>query len=412
MVLERGSGFGSSLRDLPRHIHGATAGNALIAWLFGVTGPLLIVLNSARLGNLPPATTVAWIFAIYFFTGIGSIVLSLYYRQPVALAYTIPGAVLVGTALGHLTFPEVVGAYLLTGLLVTVLGVTGVVKRVMAWLPTPIMMGMVAGVLMPFGVNAVKSLVQAPVLAGGTFAAFLAVSMFPPLAKKVPPVLVALVTGIILATWQGAAQWDQVTFALATPQLFAPQWSLSAALELVIPLAITVVVVQNGQGLAILQSMGFSGPTNALTVATGGLSILQAFFGGVSACIAGPMTAAIAGPTSGVREGRYATGVILGVAWLIFGLLAPVAATVAGVLPVALINLLGGLALLSALAAAFAEAFGQTLRLSALLSFLVTISGVTVLRIGAPFWGVVVGAAAALVLEREQFIAARRKAAA
>ena len=145
-MIETGPGFGASAKDLPKYLTLSAFGYGVTAWLFAVTGPFLIYVNVAKQGNLSILELNSWIFGGYFFCGLFTVALSLYYRQPLLAAITIPGGVLIGTALTHLSFQEVIGAYLVTGALITVLGVTGAIKRGMEWLPMPITMAMVAAV--------------------------------------------------------------------------------------------------------------------------------------------------------------------------------------------------------------------------------------------------------------------------
>ena len=176
-----------------------------------------------------------------------------------------------------------------------------------------------------------------------------------------------------------------------------------ATMELVIPLALTVVAVQNAQGMAILQNMGYQPPFNAVTVMSGIGSIIVAPFGSQSACLAGPMTGIVTNPRVGPKEGRYAAGIVTGLLWMIFGLLSPMATAISQILPAALVGLLAGLALLEVLGRCFASAFGGNFRLGALFTFLITISGARLLNIGAPFWGLVGGTLVSLLLERQDF---------
>ncbi|MBI4320623.1 MAG: benzoate/H(+) symporter BenE family transporter [Chloroflexi bacterium] len=412
-MIEKGPGFLPSIRDLPKHLTLSAFGYGATAWLFAVTGPFLIFVNVAKQGNLSIAETNSWIFGGYFFGGVFTLILALYYRQPVPAATTIPGAVLIGTALTHLTFPEIIGAYLLTGIFITALGISGVVKRAMEWLPMPIMMGMVAGVLLPFGVGIMTSMKQTPFLSAITFAAFIAVSLVAPVARRFPPVLGAIVVGIIAATVLGQANWQTLTFGIAEPIIFSPVFTLPAAVEVIIPLALTVVAIQNAQGISILTNAGYKPPVNAVTIVSGIGSVIMGFLGSQSTCIAGPMTGIISSPGVGRREGRYVAGIVTGLLWIAFGLLAPMATAVSQILPSSLINLLAGLALLGVLVSCFAATFTEKFRLGALFSFMITSSGIAVLNIGAPFWGLVGGAAIALLLERGDFreLARRRERA-
>jgi benzoate membrane transport protein len=402
-VIETGPGFAASARDLSKYLTSSAFGYGLTAWLFAVTGPFLIYVNAARQGNLSIAVLNSWIFGGYFFCGMLTVLLSLYYRQPLLAAITIPGGVLIATALTHLGFHEIIGAYLLTGVLITALGITGVAKRGMGWLPMPITMAMVAGVLLPFGLGIVTSLEQKPLLSTATLVAFLTVSLVAPLARRFPPVLGAIGVGLLATAALGEANWQLLSFQMAEPKLFAPMFTWAATVELVIPLALTVVAVQNAQGMAILQNMGYQPPCNAVTVMSGIGSIIVAPFGSQSACLAGPMTGIVTNPRVGPKEGRYAAGIVTGLLWMIFGLFSPMATAISQILPSSLVALLAGLALLEVLGRCFASAFGGNFRLGALSTFLITISSVRLLNIGAPFWGLVGGTLVSLLLERQDF---------
>mgnify|MGYP005843390883 CR=1 FL=1 len=391
------------MRNLPGFLTLPAFGHGATAWLFAVTGPFLIFVNAAKQGNLSAAELNSWIFALYFFGGVLTLILALYYRQPIPAAGTIAGGVLVGVALKHLSFSEAIGAYLLTGTFLTLLGFTGLVKKGMELLPMPIMMGMVAGVLLPFGVGIMVSLEKTPVVSGAAFLAFIAVSLVKPIARRFPPVLGAIAVGLAATAVAGEASWQSLSLRLAEPIVFVPTFTLPAALELVIPLAVTVVAIQNAQGIGILVNEGYRPPINAITIASGVGSLFMGIFGSQSACIAGPMTGIIASPSTGRHEGRYAAAVVTGVLWILFGLFAPVATGISEILPSALINLLAGLALLGVLASCFGAAFTGKFRMGALFTFIITISGITLLNIGAPFWGLVGGTLISALLEPADF---------
>ena len=144
--------------------------NALVAWLFAISGPVVIILAVGRQGGLRPEDISSWVFAAFAFGGLLTMVFSYVFRQPIALMWTIPGAVLVGGALQHLSFAEVLGACLVCGLLLTVLGVSGLVTRIMAAIPMPIVMAMVAAVFLPFGLNIITAFGEATVMAFERFA--------------------------------------------------------------------------------------------------------------------------------------------------------------------------------------------------------------------------------------------------
>lgn len=236
-----------------RDLSPAHAAAALVGFLFAATGPVAVILATGSRGGLAEADLASWVFGAFLINGIVTIVFSLAYRQPLAFFWTIPGTVLVGPALGHFTFAEIVGAYIATGLLMLVLGLTGLVRRATEAVPMPIVMGMVAGVFLQFGLDWVRALDSGVRIAAPMTVVFLLVAAWPALAARLPPLLVALGVGAV-AIWAldvFAPGLDQARF-WASPQLHVPQLSWAAMLELVVPLVITVLVVQNGQGIAVL----------------------------------------------------------------------------------------------------------------------------------------------------------------
>jgi benzoate membrane transport protein len=171
--------------------------------------------------------------------------------------------------------------------------------------------------------------------------------------------------------------------------------------ELVVPLAITVLVVQNGQGFAVLTAAGHKPPIDAIAVACGAGSVVTAFVGAVSTCLTGPVNAIIS--SSGERHRHYTAGVLVGLLALVFGALAPLFVRLLLSTPPAFIAALGGLAMLRVLQTAFGVAFGGKFAFGALVTFLVTVADVTVFNVGAAFWGLVLGFAVSWLLERADF---------
>jgi benzoate membrane transport protein len=389
-------------RRLLRDLGTAYAANGLIGLIFAATGPVAVILAVGAQGGLTQEQLASWIFGAFFLNGILTVLACWLYRQPLAFFWTIPGTVLVGPALGHLSWPQVVSAFFATGLLITVLGLTGWVRRAMAVIPMPIVMAMVAGVFLRFGVDLVLSLREDIAVAGPMVAMFLLLSALPALGRRLPPIIGALVVGAVAVALTGRFQpepGDAEWFA--APVFQAPQWSLQAMLELVIPLAITVLVVQNGQGVAVLRSAGHTPPINVITIACGVWSLLTAAVGTVSTCLTGPTNALLA--ASGERSRHYTAGVVCGLLAMVFGLFAPLFTRLMLATPAAFIATLGGLAMLRVLQSAFVTAFGSRFTLGALVTFVVTVSDVKILNIGAPFWGLVAGFAVAWLLERVDF---------
>lgn len=376
--------------------------NALVAFLFAVTGPLAIMLTVATGAGLSEAQTASWIFGAYCITGLITVGFSVRYRMPLAFAWTIPGTVVVAPAFQHLGFSDIIGAYLVSGVVIAALGASGLVGRIMARLPMPIVMGMVAGVFLSIGLRVVTDVPKAPAIALVTIAAYLLLAAVPRLGNAVPPVLGALMAGIAAAVGTGAMQdatWpDRI---LVAPLLMVPSFSVPALLELVLPLVVTVVGIQNAQGLTVLTAAGHHPPADRVTLATGFGTLAAAMVGAVPACLTGPSNALIC--ASPEIERRWIGGVAYGVLMIAFGLFAPLATRLALSLPMPFIAVLGGLAMLTVLRGAFHAAFSGKHQLGALVAFMVTLANLPILTIGAAFWALVFGTAVSWLLERQDF---------
>jgi benzoate membrane transport protein len=375
--------------------------NGLVAFLFAASGPVAIILAVGTRGGLAPSDLSSWIFGAFFVNGLISIAFCWFYRQPLVFLWTIPGAVLVGPALTHLSWAEVIGAFVATGLLMLALGFSGWVRRAMEAVPMPIVMGMVAGVFLRFGLDLVFAIRDDAWIAAPMVVAFVALGAFPRIARVAPPLIGALVVGIVMVWALGRFAPGPETLALVRPNFYAPVFSWRAMVELVVPLAITVLVVQNGQGITVLRSSGHAPPIDAITAACGAGTLVTAFVGSVPTCLTGPVNAIIS--SSGEKRRHYTAGIFVGVLALAFGLFAPVFTRLMLGTPKAFIGALAGLAMLRVLQTAFTVSFRSAFALGALVTFLVTVADIPVLGIGAPFWGLVFGYVTSRLLERGDF---------
>jgi len=403
MLPEKNTSFSTTNHSFFRDLNIQHISNGIVAWLFGVTGPLLIVLQAAEQGNLSTSIITSWVFSIYVIGGLLSVLLSLFYRQPVAVAFSIPGAILVGAALSNHSFSEIIGVYIITGVLILILGLSGVVNKLMALIPMPIIMGMVSGVLLPFGINILFSLKEDFLLNGILLFTFLIISMFKLISNWFPPILGALLVAFVLVLSFDLMNLEPANYLIAVPSLFTPAFSLSAISELVIPLTVTVIAIQNSQGISIMQASGYKPPINAMTNWSGVGSLINGIFGAHSACIAGPMTAILTDNKSGEKGKHYTASIVMGALWIVFGLFAPLTIMMIQGIPSSVIYLLGGLAMLGVLSSSLRMTFSTNFKMGAVFSFITTLSDVTFLGIGAPFWGIVGGIIVSLMMEREDF---------
>jgi benzoate membrane transport protein len=377
--------------------------NGLIGFIFAATGPFAVILSVGTRGGLTSAELASWVFGVFVVNGLLSLFMSWRYQMPLAFGWTIPGTVLVGPALQHLPFSAVIGAFCATSLLILLLGLSGFVKRIMSALPMPIVMGMVAGVFLHFGLDVILALDRDAAIAAPMVLVFFLCSAVPALGRRLPPVIAALLMGAIVIAMLGRLDLgDLGALGLARPILQTPSWSWAAMLELVVPLTITVLVVQNGQGVAVLKAAGHEPPITMIAVACGIGSALSAAFGAVSSCLTGPTNALIS--SSGDKTRHYTGGLAFGCLALLFGVLAPTFTNLTLATPKAFIMVLAGLAMLRALQSAFVTSFGSgKFTLGAMVSLLVTVADISLFNIGSAFWGLIAGFTVSWLMERDDF---------
>jgi benzoate membrane transport protein len=404
MPIEPGTNVRKNMRDFFLHLSPARAGTGFVAAMFSIMGPALIVMNAAKEGNVPLEQAISWLFIIYVTGGVFTIILSLRYRLPIVTAYTIPGAVLIGSALKHIPFNEAIGAFMITGAVVTILGVSGLIKKAVEFLPLPVMLGMIAGVILSFGLNVIKSVVEEPAVGGSAFAVFFLFMAMKKISKWIPPILGAMLVGGFVATWMGKTNWSALGFSLATPIMVKPEFSFQAFFELTLPLIVLVIGVQNIQAIGVLYAVGYKPPVNAIFTVPGIGTLLNSLFGGHPCVIAGPSTAICSSDSAGENKDlRYIASVVDGLLWISFGLMAGMAIVAATIVPKQLLAVLGGLAMFGVFLTTFSQAFSGKFRSGAMVSFLISAANVTVLKVGAPFWALIVGFIVTLLLDRDDY---------
>ncbi len=305
MLMEKGVNIGESIKELVKNISipGVTTG--LIGALFSSMGPGMIVMSAAKEGKLPDNIAVSWIFAIFFFAGLATMFISLYYRTPIVIAYSIPGLVLIGKYLasgGNIY--EAVGVYIAIAIVVLILTTTGVIKTVIEHIPTPIMLGMVAGVLLSFGLNAFTSALTTPAVYGIIVAVFFIWYFFKRLSSKIPAVVILLIVGVILLKVNGLTKSVPLAWEIAKPVFVAQHFSVKSLIALGIPLFFMVVGVQNIQAVGVLLSRGYKSPINAMYTVPSIVTFFYALCGGHTAVTAGPSTAICSGDIAGKKEYR------------------------------------------------------------------------------------------------------------
>lgn len=364
---------------------------ALVGMTFSATGPVAIIITAARDAGLGFAQVSSWLFAVLALNGVASLLLSALTRQPLVFLWTIPGTLLVAPVIVHHGFPAVIGAYLVCALVLVVMGLTNVVGWLDRWVPMPVVMAMIAGLFLKYLIGIVHATVAAPWVGGSMLAVYFALLWQQRRGRALlPPIIGALLAGALVVLAGGFA-WPpgSAPSALATPILTWPVFNPQAISELVVPMLVTVLFVQNAQGIAVLKTAGYQPSVKLITVASGVLTAVAAPFGGCPSVLAGPCNAILI--SAGQTGRHYLAALAAGAISVLIGVFASAYGFVLTSLPVEYIAVLAGLAMLSVVEKAFSAAFSSALPLATLAVFVVTLSDVSFFGIGSAFWGLVCG---------------------
>lgn len=367
-----------------------------IATVISYAGPLVIIFQAAESAGLSHAVLSSWVWAISIGSAVLGIGLSLRYRVPVIIAWSAPGSALLVALLPQISLNEAVGAYIVASLIIFLVGISGAFDRVIGKLPAAISAGMLAGILFSFGTGLFVSLRSQPLLVLAMFISYL-------LVKRLLPryaVLAVLLVGSAIAVASGQLHQEALVVGLARPVWISPEFSLAASLNIALPLVMLALTGQFVPGMAVLRNAGYPTPASPIISSSALGSLLLAPF----ACHGLNLAAITAAICTG-REAhedparRYVAGVAGGLVYLLLGLFGATLVSLFSAFPRELIAALAGLALFGAIGGALAGAMAQADdREAALITFLVTASGMSFLGLSAAFWGLVFGIAAHLLL--------------
>jgi benzoate membrane transport protein len=370
-----------------------TAG--FVAVLVAFTGSVAIVFQAAQAFGATPAMISSWIWALGLGMGLSSALPSLWLRKPVMIAWSTPGAAVLAVAGAGHSMGEAIGAFIVCAVLITLAGATGWFERVMNRIPMAIASALLAGVLARFGLQAFAAAQTALPLVLLMLCSYL-------LSKRLLPryaVPLTLAVAILFAAARGQLAWSGVHFDLAVPVFTMPVFTWQAAISLSLPLFVVTMTSQNLPGVTVIRASGYDLPISKLITLSGLATLVLAPFGGFALNLAA-ITAAICMGREAHEDParRYTAAVSCGVFYVLIGLFG---ATVTGLLtafPKELVAAIAGLALLGTIGSGLAAAVRDELhREAALITFLVTLSGLTLAGIGSAFWGVVAGALALTV---------------
>lgn len=372
--------------------------SGFVAVLVGYASSAAIIWQAAAAAGATPTQIAGWMTALGMGMGISTLLLSWWYKAPVLTAWSTPGAALLATSLQGVTLAETIGIFIFANALILLCGVTGLFARLMKIIPHSLAAAMLAGVLLRFGLQAFSNMDGHLVLCGSMLLAWLA-------AKALAPryaIVATLLVGAAVAGLNGDVVTEKLTLRLVMPQFIAPSFTLTTLISIGIPFFLVTMASQNAPGFATLKASGYPVAVSPLIIATGGLALLLAPLGVYSICIAAITAAICQSPDAHPDpDKRWLAAAAAGVFYLLAGVFGGSITGVMAALPLSWIQTLAGLALLGTISGSLYQALhNERERDAAIVTFLLTASGVTLGGIGSAFWGLVAGGVCYLVLLR------------
>ncbi|WP_421553385.1 benzoate/H(+) symporter BenE family transporter [Pseudomonas yamanorum] len=375
-------------------IHPIVAG--LISVIVNYGGTFILVFQAAKVAGLSPELTASWVWSVSIGVGVTGLVLSWVSREPIITAWSTPAAAFLVVALATTPYTEAVGAYMISAAAFVLLGLSGYFEKVIRLIPPGVAAGLLAGILLQFGIGAFGGLSIDPMLVGLLIGAYILLKRFT--ARYA--VVGILAVGLAFLLIQGRLDLSGLGLQLAAPVFTQPEFSLNALLSVALPLFLITLTGQYMPGMLVLRNDGFSTSANPIVTLTGLGSLLMAPFGSHAFNIAA-ITAAICTGKEAHEEPskRWVAGLAAGVFYILVGIFGVTLAAVFMAFPAAFITTLAGLALLGTIGGSLASAMADAKsREASLITFLAAAANITLFGIGGAFWGLLMGLAAYAVL--------------
>jgi len=371
-----------------------------VAMMTGYSSSLVLIFQAGQAAHLSDAQISSWIWALSVGMALTTIGLSLRFRAPIVIAWSTPGSALLIASLPHVPYPQAIGAFIACALLLTAVGLTGWFDTLMKKIPAGIASALLAGILFEIGIEIFRAAQYQTALVLTMFFTYLIVKRF---AARYA-IVVTLVLGMAAAGALGLLDFSHFHIALAVPVLTVPSFSLAAIVSIGIPLFVVTMASQNVPGIAVLRADGYTTPSAPLISTTGIASLVLAPFGAHAINLAAITAAMCTGREAHEdRSKRYMAAVWCGAFYFVAGIFGATIAALFAALPKALVVSIAALALFGSIMSGLANAMGDLKqREAALVTFMVTASGLTLLSIGPAFWGLVAGLATQTVLHAKR----------
>jgi benzoate membrane transport protein len=369
-----------------------------VAVLVGYASSAAIIWQAAAAAGANAHQIAGWMTALGIGMGLSTLALSCWYKAPVLTAWSTPGAALLATSLNGVTLAETIGIFIFANALILLCGVTGLFARLMKLIPHSLAAAMLAGVLLRFGLQAFSNLDGHFLLCGSMLSAWLMAKAFAPRYAIVATLLV----GSAVAWAGGDVVTSDIALSVVMPQFIAPAFTFTSLLSIGVPIFLVTMASQNAPGFATMKASGYPLAVSPLIIVTGGLALLLSPFGVFSICIAAITAAICQSPDAHPDAGkRWLAAAAAGAFYLLAGIFGGSIAGLMAALPLSWIQTLAGLALLGTISGSLYQALNhEAERDAAIVTFLMTASGATILGIGSAFWGLVLGGLCYAVFSR------------
>ncbi|ALO37839.1 benzoate transporter [Alcaligenes faecalis] len=368
----------------------------LISVIINYGGTFILVFQAAKVAGLSPELTASWVWSISIGVGVTGLLLSWVSREPIITAWSTPAAAFLVTALATTPYDEAVGAYLISAAAFVVLGLSSYFERLIRLIPNGIAAGLLAGILLQFGIGAFGSMTLDPKLAGLLILAYLIIKRF----SARYAVVGILILGLAFLLLEHRVDLSGLKLELAAPVFTMPVFTLNALLSVALPLFLITLTGQYMPGMLVLRNDGFRTSANPIVWVTGLGSLVMAPFGSHAMNVAAITAAICTGPEAHQDPSkRWVAGIAAGVFYILVGVFGVTLAAVFMAFPATFITTLAGLALLGTIGGSLAGAMADIKsREAALITFLASAANITLAGIGGAFWGLVIGLLAYFIL--------------
>ncbi|MGG0717721.1 benzoate/H(+) symporter BenE family transporter [Robertmurraya massiliosenegalensis] len=371
----------------------------ITAAFIACTGPVIFIIDAADSMGYSERELISWVASIYTFGGIASFLLTMYFKMPLIGAHSLAAVAFIGASAVHYSLSELVGSFVISGIIIIIIGTTNLFNKLIKYLPVPLIDAMLAGLLMNYMFKVIPAITELPIVG---FSAVVGFFLTPLLSKQIPRFIGALFTGTValLIVYQPFyVESIQVIF----PELITPSFSFVSIISLSIPMVFLILSNDTAVALSSLKRNGYDPPISKTIIVSGVFTTIASFFGGHAAGVGGMTTALCSSPEVGAKEKRYQAAIVGSILIMLFGLFAWFTVPLIVVLPNSYISIIAGFSLIGVLTSSIHSSFKDSkFYYSATFTFIISLSGISAFQISSAVWALIVGFITMKILKEGQ----------